>query len=176
MKIAVAIASLAVVASAHAFSYSLTPLTTVTQSTGLFSINGTIAIGAGETFNGWNRVDFAFTPSASQAFNGVTENIDPAFAAWTGTGTYSGGIWDFSTTDSTNFGYSGGMPVGLYNFNPASIDSMPGIDVGYTDASGLGHTVRQNFAVEVVAAPEPASMAVLGLGALTLIRRRRAAK
>ena len=57
-----------------------------------------------------------FLPSFAAGFTAGVQNFDPAFLAWNGVGTYTGSIYFFQISPS-NLGFSGEMPLGLYNVN-----------------------------------------------------------
>ncbi len=172
MKLILSIATVCAAVSANALSISLNPVTTVAPNVGAFTINGTITAGAGEQFLFLNQIWFPFNAGFTAGFNG-SNAVDPSLAAWSGFGTYTGAIYDYAGGPG-NYGYSGGMPVGLYDFNPGSPDFMPQIQATFQLPTGATEIAFSDYAVNVV--PEPASMAALALGGMALLRRRRQSK
>lgn len=162
--------------AAHAFTFTLTPITTTTPNfAGTILINGTVSMGAGETFispNLMSSVYLPFLPSFTAGFNGPAQNWDAGFLAWNGIGTYTGAIYNHQI-NAGNLGFSGGMPLGLYNFNPfGPSGQQPAIRLWYTDALGMSRAREATYAIDVV--PAPGALATLGLCGTIAMRRRRA--
>jgi hypothetical protein len=162
-------------ASASAFTFTLTPVTVTTPNfAGTISINGTVSMGVGETFlnpNTSSAVWLPFLPSFSAGFNGPGQAWDAGFLAWNGLGTYTGAIYNHQVNPG-NLGYSGGMPLGLYNFNPLGpFGQQPAIRLDYIDPNGGLKSVTAVYAIDVV--PTPGSVSLLAMGGLLAARRRR---
>src|SRR5262249_40503812 len=100
--------------------------------------------------------------------------------------------WGFEVTFNTPYTYTGGNLLvevrhtgsNIVNFTTDFLDALPTTTVGFgTDfwcATATGNTATTGAANSFTISrltwqpvPEPASMAVLGLGALALIRRRK---
>jgi hypothetical protein len=80
--------------------------------------------------------------------------------------------YDVSITDGTNTGTATDVPF-WYNQVPALNDvTFRTADYGGQYPNDSGYI--DNFSVQMVPVPEPASLSLLGLGGLLLIRRRRA--
>jgi hypothetical protein len=160
---------------AQAFTFSLTPVTTTTPNFAApIQIMGTVTLAAGQTCYSPNVMSSSyppFLPSFAAGFNGTGNTWDPAFLAWNGVGGYSGPVWDCLITPA-NLGYSGGMPLGLYGFNPLGPGGNAAITLTCFDSAG-DHNLTADFAVNVV--PTPGSLLPLGIGALAAHRRRRKA-
>lgn len=159
---------------AQAFVFTLTPVTTTTPNfTGLIQIQGSVTVASNETFLSPNLVStFAapFLPGFAAGFTAGVQNFDPAFLAWNGVGTYIGPIYFFQNSPS-NLGFSGGMPLGLYNVNIFGPNAQPGIILSYAGPTGATQSAAANYAINVV--PTPGAAAVLALGGLMAGRRRR---
>ncbi|MBL8875888.1 MAG: hypothetical protein JNM86_08855 [Phycisphaerae bacterium] len=160
---------------ADAMTFSLTPVTVTTPNfAGTISITGTVSMGVGETFlnpNVMSAVWLPFLPSFTAGFNGPGQNWDAGFLAWNGIGTYSGAIYNHQI-NAGNLGYAGGMPLGLYNFNPLGPGGQqPAIRLNYVDANGSTQQAIANYAIQVV--PAPGGAALLGVAGLCAFRRRR---
>jgi uncharacterized protein (TIGR03382 family) len=170
-------AALVTLAASHAgaITFTMTPVTTTTPNfVGLIPINGVVTIGPGETFyhpSFMSTSAMPFLSSLSAGFNGPGQNWDPGFMAWSGIGTYSGPIFNHVVTPS-NFGYSSGMPLGLYGTNPFGPNGGAGIILHAADANGLTVSASANYAINVI--PSPASASLLALATLVAGRRRRA--
>lgn len=160
---------------AHAFTYSLTPVTNTTPNFAPpIQILGTVSMGPGETFLSptlMSTVNLPFLSNFSAGFNGNGQTFDPAFLAWNGLGTYAGPIYD-NQISPNNLGYAGGMPVGLYGSNPLGPGGQSSIILSYVDPNGGTHSVAAAYAINV-AVPSPGALAVLIPGGLLAARRRR---
>ncbi|MFT3686220.1 MAG: hypothetical protein QM783_15070 [Phycisphaerales bacterium] len=161
--------------AARAATFTLTPVTNTTPNfAGTIFINGTVTMGAGETFlnpNVASQVWYPFLSNMSAGFNGTGNAFDPAFLAWNGVGTYSGPIFNNAVAPS-NLGYSGGMPQGLYGFNFLGPGGQSAIELHYINAAGAEQTMVAAWAVNVT--PTPGAGAALLLSGLVASRRRRA--
>ena len=159
---------------ANAVSFTLNSPTVTQNQPGTFYVTGTASLGAGEALipiSSVNAIWMAFLPSYAAGFNsGVT--IDAAFLAWNGASPYTGNILDLSVNPG-NTGYSGGMPVGVYNSNLLGPGGQPAVSFDYLDPNGVQQSVTASYQVTVTAVPEPASIAALALGGVALVRRRR---
>lgn len=160
---------------ARAFTFTLTPVTVTTSNfAGTIQINGTVTVGPGETFispNLMSSVWLPFLPSFSAGFNGPGQTWDAGFLAWNGIGTYTGAIYNHQIIPG-NLGFSGGMPLGLYNFNPFGPGGQqPAIRLWYTDASGASQSNFATYAIDVI--PAPGSLTMASLCGLLVARRRR---
>lgn len=160
---------------ANAMTFSLTPVTVTTPTfAGTIAITGTVSMGVGETFlnpNVMSAVWLPFLPSFTAGFNGPGQNWDAGFLAWNGIGTYTGAIYNHQI-NAGNLGHAGGMPLGLYNFNPFGPGGQqPAIRLNYIDANGSTQQAIANYAIQVV--PAPGASALLAAGGLSAVRRRR---
>lgn len=167
----------AAAATSNAALITLNSPTVGPNQPGTFFVTGTITVGPGEAFlspNTVSTVALPLLPAFVAGFNYNCGNFDANVLAWNGLSTYTGNILDF-TVNPNNFGYSGGMPLGVYNFNPGFPGSQPGISLDYIDPNGVEHTTIANYQITVAAVPEPASLAALALGAAILKRKRIAA-
>jgi hypothetical protein len=166
-------AAVAPASTLYAFTFSLTPVTNTTPNFGgPIQIMGTVTLAAGETCYSPNVVSSSyppFTAGFTAGFNGPGNTWDPAFLTWNGVGGYSGPVWDCLVTPG-NLGYAGGMPVGLYASNPLGPGGSSGITLTCFDNNG-DHSLSATFGVNVV--PAPGAAALLGLGGLLAVRRRR---
>ncbi|MBS1718370.1 MAG: PEP-CTERM sorting domain-containing protein [Armatimonadetes bacterium] len=144
---------------------------------GTFYVTGTITVGAGETVlspNVVSTVALPFLPAFTAGFNYNCGNFDNDILSWNGTTNYTGKILDF-TVNPNNLGYSGGMPLGVYNFNPFFPNQQPGISLDFVDANGAEHSMQASYHITVTnTTPEPASIAALAIGALAIRRRKKA--
>ncbi|MGH7243805.1 MAG: hypothetical protein ACREJD_10345 [Phycisphaerales bacterium] len=169
------VALIGIAGPAGAFTFTLTPVTNTTPNfAGTILITGTVTMGAGETFlnpNVMSSVFLPFKPAFTAGFNGPGQTFDAGFLAWNGLGTYTGAIYNHQIT-AGNLGYSGGMPLGLYNFNPLGPSGQqPAITLWYVDPNGVSQSSTATYAINVV--PTPGGMAMFGAGALISMRRRR---
>ncbi|MDX2016422.1 MAG: hypothetical protein SFY95_02130 [Planctomycetota bacterium] len=173
-----AVVGISVVAGVGAFAGAATfTMTAVTNTTpnfgGTIAITGTITMNSGESLlsplsmSSWS---LPFNAGLTAGFNGPGQGWDAGFLAWNGIGTYSGAIVNHVITPG-NFGYSGGMPLGLYGTNPLGPGGLAGITLNYVDTNGALGTFSANYAINVVPAPGP--IALLGLAGLVSRRRRR---
>lgn len=171
----VSLVAASVAGPASAAVFTLTPITNTTPNfPNPILIQGTVSMGAGETFlspNTMSTVYLPFLPGFTAGFNGNGQTFDPGFLTWNGLGTYVGPIYD-DQVSANNLGYSGGMPPGLYNFNPGGPGGQPAITLNYTDASGITRSATAPYAINVVI-PAPGAMALFGIGGLLAARRRR---
>ena len=119
---------------------------------------------------------------------GITTPVDPAFftpdttfAAYDSAGveiiwnddggsnssgnTFGGSAWRFETT------YTGVYYIAVSGYADGALSSLPmdGID----DFSGVGHLEQGIYGLTVSVFPEPSSLALIGLGAVALLRRRK---
>lgn len=173
--LAIAAISVGTATPAHAFTFSLTPVTNTTPNfAGTILITGTVSMGAGETFlspNLMSTVWLPFKPAFVAGFNGPGQTWDAGFLAWNGVGTYTGAIYNHQINPG-NLGYSGGMPLGLYNFNPLGpLGQQPAIQLFYVDPNGSVKSATSAYAINVV--PTPGSACLLGIAGLVSARRRR---
>jgi hypothetical protein len=99
--------------------------------------------------NGWNTLEIKVTRTA----------VDTLVSTYKVNGSDLTGIAHTRTVTPTNL--VSDFDLALFNGGTAAANTVGRYD---------------NYKVEIVPVPEPASMAALGLGALALIRRRRAAK
>jgi hypothetical protein len=161
---------------AQAATVTLTPVTTVTPNfAGPIVINGTVTLNANEGMYNPNVMSthaLPFLPPFVAGFNGSGQGFDPAFLAWNGLGGYSGPILNHQVS-ANNFGYAGGMPLGLYNFGLGiNAANNPGIILHFYNLSGGSDvTASATYAINVV--PTPGALALLGCGGLMAARRRR---
>ena len=79
----------------------------------------------------------------------------------------------FSPVVGTNTGYAALSPVGSNRTNLYLINLATG-EATFINEIGSGQVVPNISAFPAAAIPEPTAMAVLGLGGLALVRRRRA--
>jgi hypothetical protein len=152
-------------------------MTTVTNTTpnfgGTIAITGTIVMNSGESLlspTSMSSWSLPFNAGLTAGFNGPGQGWDAGFLAWNGIGTYSGAIVNHVITPS-NFGFSGGMPLGLYGTNPLGPGGLAGITLNYVDTNGALGTFSANYAINVV--PAPGAAGALGLAGLLAMRRRR---
>jgi hypothetical protein len=100
--------------------------------------------------------------------NGLGGGFDSNFLTYLGGSNagvdYSGNLFSI-TVNSTD-------APGYYDFNSLSPTSTSQFVVG-ASKNGVSFSDNEYFAVDVQAVPEPASIAMLGIGSLALIRRRR---
>jgi MYXO-CTERM domain-containing protein len=169
------LAPLALAASyAGAFTFTLTPVTNTTSNfAGTIAITGVVTVAAGETFYSplvMSTSAMPFNATLTAGFNGPGQNWDAGFLAWNGIGTYSGAIFNHVVT-AANFGYAGGMPLGLYGTNPFGPSGGAGIILHYVAPSGADQSASANYAINVI--PTPGPVAALALAALAASRRRR---
>ncbi len=173
-SLAFVVSSAALAPHAAAFTFTMTPVTNTTSTfAGVIAINGVVSVGAGETFIHplmMSTSAMPFKSNLSAGFNGPGQNWDAGFLAWNGVGTYTGAIFNHVIVAS-NFGYAGGMPVGLYGTNPFGPSGGAGIILHYIDANGVQQSAAANYAINVV--PSPAGASVFALAACVATRRRR---
>ncbi len=169
---ALALAVLGGVAGAATFS-----LTAVTNTTPNYAppilIMGSVTMSPGEVMISPTLMSshgMPFLSNYSAGFNGSGQSFNPGFLAWNGTGTYTGPILNHQVS-ANNLGYSGGMPVGLYGSNVFGPGGQSWITLHYIDIAGLQQSVNLPFAINVV--PAPGAMALMGLGGVVMMRRRR---
>lgn len=169
-----ALTALALSTAANAATFSLTAVTNTTPNfAGTILITGTVTVGAGEIFLGPNvmsTVHLPFLSSFTAGFNGPGQTWDAGFLAWSGVGTYTGAIYNHQINPG-NLGYSGGMPLGLYSFNPLGPGSSPAIVLNYIDTNGVTQAMSSKYAINVI--PSPGPLATLALGTVLVTRRRR---
>lgn len=172
VKTSLVVASFVVACSARAFTFTLTPVTyTTPNDPNPIFINGTVTVAANETYGGWSQFDACFLPGFTAGFNGPPQNFTAAFLAWNGIGTFTGAIYEHHV-NATNFGYSGGMPVGLYDRNPLGPGGFSSIKLRYADGNGVSHDAAALYGIQVDAVPEPASMTISAAVFFALLRRR----
>jgi len=152
----------------------MTPVTNTTSNfAGTILIQGTVSLGVGETFlhpTVMSSQIMPFLSTYTAGFNGPGQNFDPAFLAWNGVGSYTGPIYNHQIGPG-NFGYAGGMPLGLYGSNLLGPGAQSGIILHYVDANGLDHGVFAPHAVNVI--PAPGALALAAVGGCVVVRRRR---
>jgi PEP-CTERM motif len=146
-------------------------------------------IGIGSLAAGGGDVDYySISLPAGCWVSGITTPVDPAFftpdttfAAYDNLGneiiwnddggsnssgnTFGGSAWRFETT------YSGiyYIAVSGYADGVSFVTPMDGID----DFSGLPHVEQGAYGLTISVFPEPSSLALIGLGAVALLRRRK---
>ena len=173
------VAGIAVTPSlSKAASFTLSSPTIGPNQPGVFTVDGTVTVGAGESVVSPNLIStvwLPFLPSFAAGFNYNCGNFDSNFLAWNGTSPYTGKILDFNVNPN-DLGYSGGMPVGIYNFDPFGPGAHPGVSLDWLDPNGGEHSMVANYHVTVESTPEPATMAFMGIGALALRLRRKRQK
>lgn len=161
--------------AANAATFSLTAVTNTTPNfAGTILITGTVTVGAGEIFlnpNVMSTVNLPFLSSFTAGFNGPGQTWDAGFLAWSGVGTYTGAIFNHQIS-SGNLGFSGGMPLGLYSFNPLGPGGSSSLVLNYIDANGTTQSMVGKYAINVI--PSPGPLATLALGTVLVTRRRRA--
>lgn len=167
-RIAVFCALVAGAASAHAgLNLNLNnPYQTVAApSSGSISVvfTGTVDILL-PTFDA-TQADLEFPSDGS---NFLTGAFDPAFVAYLGANLpgvdYTGNLFSITVTSTTANGF--------YWLNNGSLGFSPLSEFIVHAGNGV-QTARDNEFYGVTVVPEPASMAILGLGASALIRRRK---
>ncbi|MBT8036430.1 MAG: PEP-CTERM sorting domain-containing protein [Verrucomicrobiae bacterium] len=109
-------------------------------------------------------------------FKTINETITLRSTAWVGDADASGTGWSF-TTDATygTFSILGASGPGTYDITTAGVsDVAAGTDItfGYLGGAGGGEELS-SFTITAAPVPEPSSTALLGLGGLALILRRR---
>jgi hypothetical protein len=170
---ATALVLAAAVQPAHAFIFTLNPVTNTTPNfAGPIFINGTVTVAPSETFYTPTVMSSVALPflGFTAGFNGNGQTFDAAFLAWNGIGTYTGAIYN-NQVSTNNFGYTGGMPVGLYNSNVIGPGGQSAITLNYADANGITRSAVAAYAINVVPTPGAASM--LAMTGLMVSRRRR---
>ncbi len=64
--------------------------------------------------------------------------------------------------------------IGLHDYNVGTPDNKPFLQMRYTGVTGFQYeSAKMNFAVDIQAVPEPATLSVLALGGLAFLRRKR---
>lgn len=164
----------AATATAHAFSFTLTPIT-VTSPTNASPIyvNGVVTVASNETFYSPTMMSTAgmpFLPGFTAGFNGPGQSFTSAFLSWSGVGTYTGPVYQFAVNPG-NLGYSGGMPQGLYSKNPFGPGGNAFITLNVAGPTGQTVSATATYAIQVV--PESPAVIALGLGLVGLGLRRR---
>ncbi|MCA9287840.1 MAG: hypothetical protein KDA05_04600 [Phycisphaerales bacterium] len=172
---AIGVAAMASLATqAQAFSFTLTPVTNTTPNfPGTIFITGTVIVDPGETFLHPSVMSASAPPflaNLTAGFNGPGNTWNPVFLGWNGQGNISGTIFNHVVTPG-NFGYSGGMPVGLYASNFLGPNGQAGLVLHYIDALGVTRSASANYAINVV--PAPGALALVGLAGIVAPRRRR---
>ena len=159
--------------SASAVQFSVVNPTVAPNQPGSFSVTGTVTMDAGEIYipvGSSSTIHNAFNAANTAGFDsGVVWSS--SFLAWNGTGTYTGDLLDLSVNPG-NFGYSGGMPLGLYDRNPSHPSGLATMRFLYFSATSVLTPADMHYSV-TVAVPEPISLIGLGVGAAALLRRRR---
>ncbi len=166
-----------------AIGIALLSATAMAQSRSSFQTSNTLT---GVTVHKLNATDYSvgLAVGSTISINGSTDTVTDIFGFWalddnddlTGTGSTIG-QWGFDT----NYSGSGGI-VG-FKTNPNTgitqggsqtfhFDSLSGTVEGYGVHVRLANS-NTLYTATVAAVPEPASFAVLGLGAIALIRRKR---
>ncbi|MCE9558408.1 MAG: PEP-CTERM sorting domain-containing protein [Armatimonadetes bacterium] len=173
MKQTFALLSILASAAAQAMTFTLTPITNTTPNfVGPINIMGSVVCAPGERYLFWSQFDAPFLSSFTAGFNGAPQNFTPGFLAWNGLGSYTGAIYQHGC-NPTNLGWSGGMPVGLYDSNPFGPGGKSSIQLTYATTNGTTAVAIAKYAINVQAVPEPSSIAAVGLGGVALMRRRR---
>ncbi|MBS1709051.1 MAG: PEP-CTERM sorting domain-containing protein [Armatimonadetes bacterium] len=171
MKRILFVASLAVVAAASQAAVNLN-ISNPVQVVALPNV-GTIGVVFSGTVTTWG----GFAPSNSWAVelpsdgtNFLGGAIDPGFAAYAAAGVvnsnYAGNLF-------TIFVNSTDLP-GVYDLNNSGFGFSPFAEM-IVSATRNGVTAVDNefFSVEITPVPEPASLAILGLAAAALARRKK---
>lgn len=160
--------------AAEGFTFTMTPVTVTTPNfAGPILINGTVGVGVGETFipaTVMSSQIMPFLSNFSAGFNGTGQGFDPGFLAWNGVGVYSGPIYRHQVS-ANNLGYSGGMPLGLYDSNPLGPGGKSGLILHFSDETGRTQSAVAMHAVRVV--PAPGVMGLAAAAGMLAFRRRR---
>lgn len=142
-----------------------------TGGTGVqFNGFGNIAVTGGDN----NQVDNLETITATVSLNGATTftgGVSLGFIEFTTGGTSNPGtdeFWDIITASGTQSFQSPGNITST--FSPSSFVTLD--PVAGDNRNGTFNV--QGFVVEITAVPEPASLALLGLGGMLVVSRRRA--
>lgn len=121
----------------------------------------------GDALHGTALGSFTINPTPT-----VTDYVDGSFAA--PVNIVAGNFYYLEVTSTSDF--AGNY---FYNWNGPSVNIglVTVLDGGMGgDPGALGNTVAPVLRLNTSTVPEPASMAVLGLGAVAMIRRRRSTK
>jgi hypothetical protein len=139
--------------------------TVPTVGTTLVYFTGSITATSGWTVTGFS-VDDPFLQSSS---NGLTVNFSASLLSFLASATpgadYTGELFTVELTSMTNPGFYGYQANSASNLAQVSVSGSNSVS-SFTD--------YEYYGVYAQPVPEPATMAVLGLGAVALIRRRRA--
>lgn len=124
--------------------------------------------GTVDVTSGWDAfgasMDFPYLISSTTGLSVAFTSSFTSYMASAAPGVdYAGSIFE-ATVNPTD-------PVGLYGYAFNSINPSEIVVSGSNGVSTFNDS--EAYSVEVVAVPEPATLAVLGLGAAALIRRRR---
>jgi hypothetical protein len=153
----------------------------------------------------WFQANNALTVTGAGFFNGFSDDDSFTMNLWTadntGSNLHVSNLGSFTIGSpapgdhyvngsfSSSIGLSAGSFYYLEVVSGASFDTNyfynwngPGVNIGDVTVldgglgNDLGNTVAPGLQLDIEAVPEPASFAVLGLGALALLRRRRTTK
>ena len=144
-----------------------------------YDFTGTISLDEGLT-KGPITISFAFLRSFNPRNPNVNRMIDadfnPDLRSFT-EGFFSGTLFSCNI-DSEDF-------LGLYKYNPDSLDSKPGYTIEVTGEGGAGTPLRANYSINLISGvhkpttmvlasvPEPTTMLLLSLGLIGLAGVRR---